>query len=87
MCNDLGLSRWAITRGAKGVIWQDGDSSGEIPAVPVAAVDTLGAGDIFHGAFCHAYAETGDFVAALSSANRIAAKSCELAGTRSWMRA
>ena len=87
MCSDLGLSRWAITRGVNGVIWRDGDTSGEIPAVPVAAVDTLGAGDIFHGAFCHAYAETGEFVEALNSANRIAARSCEYAGTRSWMRA
>lgn len=87
MCNDLGISRWAITRGANGVIWQDGGTSGEISAVEVAAVDTMGAGDIFHGAFCHAYAETGEFVAALDGANRIAAKSCEFAGTRSWMRA
>ncbi|WP_281995715.1 PfkB family carbohydrate kinase [Ruegeria faecimaris] len=87
MCNDLGLSRWAITRGTNGVIWQDGGSSGEIPAIPVTAVDTLGAGDIFHGAFCHAYAESGEFVEALNSANRIAARSCEFAGTRSWMRA
>ena len=86
MCIDLGLSRWAITRGVNGVIWRDGDTSGEISAVQVAAVDTLGAGDIFHGAFCHAYAETGEFVAALNDANRIAARSCEYAGTRSWMR-
>lgn len=85
MCSDLALSRWAITRGADGVIWRNGDKSGEIAAIPVAAVDTLGAGDIFHGAFCHAYAETGEFVEALESANRIAAKSCESAGTRSWM--
>ncbi|MEP1209047.1 MAG: PfkB family carbohydrate kinase [Rhizobiaceae bacterium] len=85
MCSDLGLSRWAITRGSGGVIWSDGDNAGEIPAVPVTAVDTLGAGDIFHGAFCYTYAETGEFVAALNSANRIAAKSCESAGTRSWM--
>ena len=85
MCNDLGHSRWAITCGPGGVIWRDGENSGEIPAVPVAAVDTLGAGDVFHGAFCHAYAETGAFVESLNSANRIAAMSCESAGTRNWM--
>lgn len=87
MCSDLGLSRWAITRGVDGVIWRDGDMSGEIPALTVSAVDTLGAGDVFHGAFCHGYAETGSFVEALNSANQIAAKSCESTGTRSWMRA
>lgn len=85
MCADLGLARWAITRGANGVTWRNGDASGEIPALPVSAVDTMGAGDIFHGAFCHAYAREPAFVEALESANRIAAKSCQSAGTRSWM--
>lgn len=85
MCDELGLSRWAITRGTIGVIWRDGEASGEIPAVPVTAVDTLGAGDIFHGAFCHVFAATGKFVEALNSANQIAATSCQSAGTRTWM--
>jgi len=85
MCTDLGISRWAMTRGAGSVIWRDGMDTGEIPAVPVEAVDTLGAGDIFHGAFCHAFAESGAFTDALVSANRIAAKSCESPGTRNWM--
>ena len=85
MCIDMGFSRWAITRGARGVLWRDGTRSGEIPAVKVSVVDTLGAGDVFHGAFCHAFAESGAFVDALEFANRIAAKSCENAGTRSWM--
>ena len=85
MCTEMGFSRWAITRGARGVLWRDGAKSGEIPAVKVSAIDTLGAGDIFHGAFCHAFAQNGAFVEALDFANRIAAKSCESPGTRSWM--
>lgn len=85
LCADLGISRWAMTRGSRGVIWRDGDQGGEIPALPVQAVDTLGAGDIFHGAFCHEFAETGRFVDALNEANRIAGKSCESPGTRRWM--
>ena len=87
LCMDLGISRWAMTRGGRGVIWRDGDRAGEIPALPVQAVDTLGAGDIFHGAFCHAFAETGSFVGALNEANRIAGKSCKSPGTRRWMHA
>ena len=83
VCAELNISRWAITRGAGGVIWRDGVSSGEISVPPVEVVDTLGAGDIFHGAFCHAFAETGGFTSALESANQIAAASCESAGTRS----
>ncbi len=85
MCTDMGFSRWAITRGARGVLWRDGTKSGEIPAVEVSAVDTLGAGDVFHGAFCLAFAQSGAFVEALEFANRIAARSCESPGTRSWM--
>lgn len=85
MCTDMGFSRWAITRGARGVLWRDGTKSGEIPAAKVSAVDTLGAGDVFHGAFCHAFAEHDDFVNALEFANRVAARSCECPGTRSWM--
>ncbi|MGH1479496.1 MAG: PfkB family carbohydrate kinase [Geminicoccales bacterium] len=84
-CAALGIERWAITLGARGVIWQDHGQRGEIPAAPVQAVDTLGAGDIFHGAFCQAFAETGEFVAALEHANQAAGRSCAKPGTRSWM--
>ena len=84
-CAALGVERWAMTRGARGVIWQDRGARGEIPALPVAVADTLGAGDIFHGAFCHAFTETGEFVAALEHANRVAARSCASPGTRSRM--
>ncbi|PMB30496.1 ribokinase, partial [Fischerella thermalis CCMEE 5319] len=48
------------------------------------AVDTLGAGDIFHGAFCH-YVLRENFLDALASAAKIAAFSCQFFGTRRWM--
>ena len=84
-CALLGIERWAMTRGARGVIWQDRDRSGEIPGVPVPAVDTLGAGDIFHGAFCYTFTKTGEFVTALEHANEVAARFCVTPGTRSFM--
>src|SRR5580704_8807433 len=41
-----------VTRGPKGTIWLDDKGEPqETPAFPVHTVDTLGAGDIFHGAF------------------------------------
>ena len=86
-CNDLGITRWAVTRGTGGVVWNEDGASGEIPAVATTAVDTLGAGDTFHGAFCHNFSETGKFVPALNYANKIASMSCEYSGTRSWMHA
>ncbi|MGI9643628.1 MAG: PfkB family carbohydrate kinase [Acidimicrobiia bacterium] len=53
-------ARWdavaAVTKGSEGVIWSDGTNGGAMPAFSVAAIDTLGAGDVFHGAFAAATA-------------------------------
>jgi sugar/nucleoside kinase (ribokinase family) len=47
---------------------------------------TLGAGDIFHGAFCHRYVVNGfGFRDALEFASAIASRSCQYFGTRAWM--
>ncbi|MDQ2809476.1 MAG: ribokinase, partial [Chloroflexota bacterium] len=40
-----GARQVVITRGAAGIYWSDGTNSGFQPALPVAAVDTVGAGD------------------------------------------
>ncbi|MEL6157974.1 MAG: PfkB family carbohydrate kinase [Cyanobacteria bacterium J06623_5] len=79
----LGVQRCAITRGAASIIFQDGDTSGEIEVPKVRAVDTLGAGDIFHGAFCHFYL-THSFEEALLKASRTASFACQHWGTRDW---
>jgi sugar/nucleoside kinase (ribokinase family) len=48
-------------------------------------VDTLGAGDILHGAFCY-YSSLGQvFQEALTNAVRVASESCRFRGTREWM--
>ncbi|EFA68980.1 adenosine kinase [Cylindrospermopsis raciborskii S07] len=48
------LSRgFAITRGSQGSIVFDGEQLIEIPAPPVHAVDTVGAGDMYAGAFLY----------------------------------
>ena len=44
---------FAITLGAKGSLIFDGQSLLEIPPVPVTAVDTVGAGDMYAGAFLY----------------------------------
>ena len=51
----------------------------------VETVDTTGAGDIFHGAFCYFAASGSGFVGALAEAANIAAESCRFHGTREWM--
>ncbi|HWV97655.1 MAG TPA: sugar kinase [Xanthobacteraceae bacterium] len=67
----------AATRGPQGTIWLDesGDLH-ETPAFPVHTVDTLGAGDIFHGAFALAMIENQDIPAALRFASAAAALKC-----------
>jgi sugar/nucleoside kinase (ribokinase family) len=67
----------AGTRGPKGTIWLDACGGlQETPAFPVDAVDTLGAGDIFHGAFALAITEGMDLWQALRFASAAAALKC-----------
>ncbi len=79
----LKVPQIAITRGAESILYRDGNSSGEIEIPNVRAVDTLGAGDIFHGAFCHFYL-THAFEESLLKASRSAAFACQHWGTRDW---
>jgi sugar/nucleoside kinase (ribokinase family) len=88
---DRGIGWAAVTDGAKPVAWAGGGqrSTAAVPSVPVA--DTLGAGDVFHGAFTYSIAKQGavdpdSFGAALRFGGRVAAFSCRYFGTRSWMR-
>ncbi|WP_121970104.1 PfkB family carbohydrate kinase [Leptolyngbya sp. BC1307] len=79
----LNVPKIAITRGAQPIDYADAESSGEIEIPSVRAVDTLGAGDIFHGAFCHFYlAHT--FTESLLKASRSASFACQYWGTRDW---
>jgi sulfofructose kinase len=41
----------AVSNGPDPVLWRDGGTIREMPVFAIAAVDTLGAGDVFHGAF------------------------------------
>lgn len=69
--------RVAYTDGAAGVVWKDGP---RLAPPPVAVVDTLGAGDVWHGAFALALARGGGLDAASRFANRAAAMKCTRAG-------
>jgi sugar/nucleoside kinase (ribokinase family) len=85
----LGIPHLAITQGQEPLLYWAVDQAGQIEAgqmaVPVVpTIDTLGAGDIFHGAFCHAILQE-DFKDALAIAANIAAQSCQYFGTRRWM--
>ena len=86
----------AITQGDKPIQYVGQNYSGEIMIDRINAVDTLGAGDIFHGAFCHFIVNhlknsaqpilENDFREALIFSAKIASQSCQFFGTRSWMK-
>jgi len=81
-----GVQRVAITRGSEPILYRQEEAFGEIPVERVTPVDTTGAGDIFHGAFCYQFLQPGnDFVDALTFAAQVATFSCLHIGTRSWM--
>jgi len=81
-----GIRRVAITRGGGPIRYVDHDESGTITVEKIRPVDTLGAGDIFHGAFCYYAGRPGySFRDALGVAARAATFSCRYPGTRLWM--
>lgn len=80
-----GVKHIAITHGAEPVLFESGSSSGTLRVPQVEAVDTMGAGDIFHGAFCFFLSIGHGFVEALAEAAQIASESCCYRGTREWM--
>jgi sulfofructose kinase len=47
----------AVTNGPGDLVWSEGDKVSSIPVFKIVAVDTLAAGDIFHGAFALALVE------------------------------
>jgi len=66
----------AVTDGANGAFWRQGTAAGHVPAFAVDAVDTLAAGDVFHGAFALALAQRRDERDALRFAAAAAGLKC-----------
>ncbi len=80
-----GIARAVITRGAAPIRYRQDGVAGEIPVEQVLARDTLGAGDIFHGAFCFRICQGYAFTDALKFAAQLATFSCCQIGTRAWI--
>ena len=69
-----------VTLGGDGVSYVEGQRIRHLPALPIKPVDTLGAGDIWHGAFTLALAEGKNEVAAVEFASVTAALKVQSAG-------
>jgi sulfofructose kinase len=66
----------AITDGPNGVFWLDHGGLRHMPAFPVKVIDSLGAGDAFHGAFTLGLAEGRDLIDTMRFASATAALKC-----------
>lgn len=75
------------TAGADPVRWWSGGESGQVCVEPVEAVDTLAAGDVFHGAYAYALVMTHSIADRIHFANRVASLRCSMVGPRSWIEA
>ncbi len=83
---ERGVKHIALTHGGEPVRFESGSSQGTLRVPAVEVVDTMGAGDIFHGTFCYYTCAGHGFVEALAEAAQIASESCRYHGTREWMK-
>jgi len=79
-----GCALAAVTRGERGVAWlgPDDDEPLRIPAFAVEAVDTTGAGDVFHGALAYGLGRRWPVADAFRFGAAVAAIKCTRAGSR-----
>jgi len=80
-----GVRRIAISNGGAPIQYLNEETRCSVGVPQVELVDTTGAGDILHGAFCYYAAGGRDFVESLRAAAELASESCRFRGTRGWM--
>jgi sugar/nucleoside kinase (ribokinase family) len=83
---EYGMKVAAMTLGAHGSLARVGGKFYYSPAFVVNCVDTTGAGDIFHGAFCYAVLRGMGMRDALDFSNAMAALNCTALGARGGIR-
>jgi len=79
---EAGMRLAAMTLGAEGALaWTEGRFTYS-PGFAVDCIDTTGAGDVFHGAFCYAVLQQMPIADALEFSNAMAALNCTAPGAR-----
>jgi sugar/nucleoside kinase (ribokinase family) len=81
----MGVDMVAITHEGDPIEISMKGRSKTITVPHVNAVDTLGAGDVLHGAFCYYYKNNMDFQKSIELAAVDASKSCKYFGTHVWV--
>src|SRR5215469_10240721 len=80
--NEYGMRVAAMTVGAHGALARLDGKFIYSPAFVVNCIDTTGAGDVFHGAFCYAVLQEMPMREALEFSNAMAALNCTALGAR-----
>ncbi len=78
--NGMGVA--AMTLGSNGVLARSKGEYFYSPGYVVNCVDTTGAGDVFHGAFCYSVLQKMPLAEALEFSNAMAALNCTATGAR-----
>ena len=86
MQREYGMKVAAMTLGAHGALARENGEFFYSPAFVVNCVDTTGAGDVFHGAFCYAVLQEMPMRDALEFSNAMAALNCTALGARGGIR-
>ncbi|GAB3585901.1 PfkB family carbohydrate kinase [Amycolatopsis endophytica] len=81
---ERGVPTVVVTAGPGPVRWETVDDAGEIDVPEVRALDTLGAGDVWHGALACGVGRFG-LPEAIRFANEVAAEKVRHAGPRAWV--
>jgi sulfofructose kinase len=86
IASELDATVIGVTLGEYGsMIWRRGDATGTVlrfPSLPVRAVDTLNAGDVWHGAYVYGLVSGWELPETMQMANVAAAMKCEHFGGR-----
>ncbi len=80
--HEFGPAKVVITRGSKGSIGWDGEKFYVQKAYPVKAVDTTGAGDVYHGAYIFGLLQGWPMRDCMRFASAVAALKCKEVGAR-----
>ncbi len=83
---EYGMRVAAMTLGAHGALARAGGKFTYSPAFVVNCVDTTGAGDVFHGAFCYSVLQGMSIRDTLDFCNAMAALNCTALGARGGIR-
>jgi sulfofructose kinase len=71
-----------ITVGNRGMVWKSAEGSERVDAFNIKAIDTTGAGDVFHGALAACLAEKREWRESLAFASAAGALCCTKIGAR-----